>query len=142
VRYLRWHEGLETGDHDVDEQHRDIHAMVNDLNARSLFGDNPVLTANALERLLDHVTLHFQCEEALMARTSYPRAEEHIAIHRTFAQTVFEMLAAQGGGHGPTIGELATCLEDWLQNHVREEDQLLVEHIRALESESPQTDAN
>jgi hemerythrin len=142
VRYLRWHEELETGDCDVDEQHRALHTMVNDLNARSLFGDNRDLTRSALERLLDHTTSHFQCEEDLMARLEYPRAEEHIALHRAFAQTVAEMLASQNSGHGPTIKELATCLEAWLQTHIRGEDKLLVEHIRAQEPERPKADAN
>jgi hemerythrin len=142
VRYMRWHEGLETGDCDVDEQHRAIHAMANDLNARSLFGENRELTASALERLMDQVTSHFQCEEALMARASYPRAEEHTALHRAFTQTVFEMVGAQESGHGPTIRELAACLESWLETHVRQEDQLLVAHLRSQEPQSAQAEAN
>ncbi len=131
MRYIRWSSELETGDHEVDEQHRVLHSMVNDLNASVLVGADSRHAVAALQRILRHTVTHFESEEALMARCEYPRIQEHVATHREFSEGVASLLRAQRAGEGPTVEELAYHMETWLETHIRGEDRLLVDHIRA-----------
>ena len=131
VRYLRWHERLETGHSDVDQQHRAMHTLVNDLNACALLGNDREQSLAALERIARHTIVHFQDEEALMIHSAYPRLREHIAIHRAFSQTVADLLEEHRAGRGPSVAELAKLMEDWLETHIRGEDRLLIEHVRS-----------
>lgn len=130
MRYAKWNDALLTGDTEVDAQHRALYDLVNDLNADALLGDNPALTEVELERILRYAANHFATEESLMERSGYPRAAEHIAIHHDFAKAATDMVEAHLSGHGPTLGDLATFMEDWLEHHIHDEDQPLVKHVR------------
>jgi hemerythrin len=132
LRYVRWHSGFETGDHEVDEQHRALHFMVNDLNARALLGEDTGTAASALERILRHTESHFESEEALMERSAYPRAREHAASHRTFSNNIAGLLEAQRAGSGPSVEEVAKFLDIWFDTHLRDEDMRLIDHVRGI----------
>ena len=49
MRYARWHESLETGDREVDDQHRALYDLVNDLNASALLGEGQQSESDALQ---------------------------------------------------------------------------------------------
>lgn len=122
---------METGYSDVDAQHRALYSLVNDLNAWSVLGNDRAHATAALERIVRHTAAHFQDEEALMIHSAYPRTQEHMASHRAFSHNVTEMIAAHHEGRGPSVRELATFMEEWLETHIRCEDQLLVQHVRS-----------
>jgi hemerythrin len=131
VHYAKWNEALETGDAIVDDQHRSLYALVNDLNADTLLGRNPALAEVELERILRYATEHFATEESLMQLSAYPRTAAHSAVHREFAEQATGMVAAHLEGHGPTLQDLAEFMQSWLDSHIRDEDQPLIEHVRA-----------
>ena len=131
MRVAKWQESLETGDVEVDNQHRALYVLVNDLNADALLGDDPTQSARALERILRYATTHFATEEQLMERSGYPQAEQHIAIHNEFTRAAAEMVAAHNAGHGLTARELAQFMENWLEEHIQKEDRPLIGHVRA-----------
>jgi hemerythrin-like metal-binding protein len=106
--------------------------MVNDLNARALLGDDCGTAEAALERIRRHTESHFESEEALMARSGYPRAREHAAIHQAFSDSIAGLLEAQRAGTGPSVGDVAKFLNIWFDTHLRDEDQRLIEHVRGV----------
>lgn len=66
-----------------------------------------------------------------MIHSAYPRLQEHIASHREFSKSVAGMIAAQRQGRGPSVYELAAFMDEWLETHIRCEDQQLVKHVRS-----------
>lgn len=122
---------METGYSDVDAQHRALYSLVNDLNACAVLGNDPARSTAALERIVRHTITHFQDEEALMIHSAYPRVQEHIASHRAFSRSVADLIAAHRQGRGPSVQELATLMDDWLETHIRSEDQQLIQHVRS-----------
>jgi len=134
VRVAKWSESLETGDPEVDAQHRALYVLVNDLNADALIGGDRAMASSVLARILDYATTHFATEERLMEQTSYADAEHHIALHREFARKATELVAAHNAGHGKSLRELASFMEDWLETHIGEEDKRLIRHVRASRS--------
>ena len=134
MRVAKWSESLETGDPEVDGQHKALYVLVNDLNADALIGGDRRMASKALARILAYATTHFATEERLMARTFYPNAEHHIAVHREFAREATEMVEAHDAGHGKSLRDLASFMENWLETHIDEEDKRLIRHVRASHS--------
>jgi hemerythrin-like metal-binding protein len=122
---------LQTGDPEVDNQHRALYVLVNDLNADALIGGDRTMASKALARILEYATTHFATEERLMVRTSYPDAEHHVAAHREFAREATELVEAHDAGHGKSLRDLAEFMENWLETHIGEEDKRLIHHVRA-----------
>ena len=136
MRYIPWNPALETGNAEVDEQHRALYALVNDLNAAALVDIDDTQIAHQLARILRYAVTHFATEQALMEESGYPRAEAHMAIHNDFADAAEELARAYGSGTGTSAVELAIFMQDWLETHIREEDRPLVEYLRAWTGET------
>ena len=131
MRYARWHESLETGDPEVDGQHRALYDLVNDLNASALLGEGEQSETDALQRIVRYTATHFGTEEALMERYSYPGFHEHKSVHTDFAGTAQSLLWEHAAGRGPSISDLAAFMENWLVDHIAAFDQPMVDHVRA-----------
>lgn len=79
---LRWDQSYECGEASIDEEHRELFALANELIKNYFIQDNKkekILAA--YDRLLAHISVHFANEEALLARHDYPNAEVHQRIH-------------------------------------------------------------
>lgn len=127
---IEWDPALETGDELVDEQHRAIHALFNELAVAS---DSPRQIMHTLDRLMDHVALHFGTEEELMRREEYPEelATAHIAGHRELTEGAREKVLEFRSGALTGTGPLLEFLRDWVVSHVDEHDRHLIEYVRA-----------
>jgi hemerythrin-like metal-binding protein len=137
VRYIRWNPALETGYPAVDEQHRELYALVNDLNAAALVGANDAQIAHILARILRYASTHFATEEALMDLTGYSAADEHRSIHSEFASAAEGLARDYDAGHGKTVLELAAFMQGWLETHIHSEDRPFVVHVRSWFDEHP-----
>lgn len=125
-----WSEVYETGDALVDKQHRDIHELVDYVEAVE---DRPEEVLQVLDRLMQHVDAHFASEEALMRRAGYEgeRAEEHLAEHRDLTQSAREQVLLFRSGELTSTQPLVAFLREWLSTHVYEHDLDFIEFVRA-----------
>ena len=127
---VEWDSSLETGDTLVDEQHRNIHALVAYMQGAD---DRPEQIMLVLDRLMDHVACHFASEEDLMERAHYPldMIEEHVAAHHELKQQARELTIKFRLGEITSISDIADFLNDWLREHVHQRDRVLVDYVRA-----------
>jgi hemerythrin len=137
MRYVSWNPALETGYPEVDDQHIELYALVNDLNAAALVGVDSAQVEQMLHRILRYASVHFATEEDLMARSSYADAETHRSIHAAFAEQVQGLISANSDGQGRSVLQLAAFMQDWLESHIRGVDRPLVEHLRAWRETQP-----
>jgi len=130
VESIAWDSSLETGDARIDEQHRAMHDLLNELASAT---DSASEVMSVLERLLDHAVLHFAEEEDLMYREEYPPdlCARHIAQHRELTESARQKVLEFRNGSLAGIGPLAEFLHEWVGTHVNEHDRRLVEHVRA-----------
>lgn len=127
---LEWDSELETGDALVDQQHRDIHDLCNELVSVE---SSAAEIMSVLDRLIDHVLTHFATEEDLMQRESYPPelAAKHIAQHRELTEGARQKVLEFRSGTLTSTGPLLEFLRDWIASHVAEHDRGLIEYVRA-----------
>ncbi len=78
---LEWRSCWESGQEELDAQHRQMFELANVL----LSANGPDVSKGSLlpplERLLEHVREHFSAEEKILAAVHYPQAEEHGKLH-------------------------------------------------------------
>lgn len=125
-----WDASLETGDSLVDQQHRDIHALVDYLERAK---SEPDLLMRVLDRLMEHVDCHFTTEEALMEATGYvgEEAEGHVAEHRRLTADARDVVLKFRCGELSRTEPVVEFLRSWLQTHVHENDRKFINHVRA-----------
>lgn len=126
-----WDESMETGNVHMDEQHRRIIELVDDLQTHSQTGAGSVFTL--LDRVMDLTVTHFMTEEALMDECGYPRdrRDEMLEQHDEFkAYARLRVLEFRKGVDHETVGALHDFLRHWLVDHEFGLDRRLVEWIR------------
>ena len=126
-----WDEEMETGNAHMDEQHRRIIELVNDLKGHPLTSSGDVF--QLLERVMDLTVTHFLTEEALMEECGYPgnQREEMLEQHDEFkAYARLRVLEFRKGSDHETVASLHDFLRHWLIEHEFGLDRKLVDWIR------------
>lgn len=130
-----WDDLFITGLEAVDEQHRRLVALVNNLSASLIDGggqDDAAVDA-IIGELADYAVYHFAEEERLMVQAGVDRrhVERHMAIHRQFVEQVSAMWNSRHTMAAPA-GVLLEFLIAWLSFHILGEDQALARQIRRI----------
>jgi hemerythrin len=130
---IAWDKNLETGDPEIDGQHRELFARIDKLLAASREGRSREEVAQTLTFLGDYVVHHFAAEERMMAAADYPELEAHRAEHARFVQE-FTILYREFKAEGPStlfIIRVGNRVTGWLREHIYRTDRTLVEYLRS-----------
>lgn len=130
---LEFDSTLETGDVTVDDQHRTLIGMFNDLAEASASGSTDDVVRETLEKLARYTREHFAEEQRLMIEAKYPPEDvmAHVDEHLKLADETGKLVSDHARSGTTTILPLAMFLRDWLATHIRVYDQKLVNHVRA-----------
>ena len=107
---LVWREAYESGQPQIDEEHRRLFDLANEAFDAS-FGSNASAEAlpDALDRLLAHIAHHFEHEEQILAERGYARLAPHKMAHAALIARALELRAAVDRGQG-SLGALVEFL--------------------------------
>lgn len=130
---LQFDSTLETGDSTVDNQHRHLIDLFNELYDASVDGRGDEQVHATLVALSDYALEHFAAEQRLMVRFQYPPEDvmEHVDEHRRLTERVAALISEHSQSGMATILPLATLLQEWLATHIRVHDRRLVAHIQS-----------
>lgn len=129
---ITWDRNLETGDAEIDGQHRELFFRIDKLLAASREKRSREEVAQTLTFLGDYVVEHFAAEERKMAAAGYPQIEAHRAEHARFVQE-FGILYNEFKSEGPTtlfIIRVGNRVTGWLREHIYRTDRSLVEFLK------------
>ncbi|RRN79123.1 bacteriohemerythrin [Pseudoxanthomonas sp. SGD-10] len=124
ARTITWQDELDTGIDVIDQQHRRILAMINQLSERT-----PQRAGEVLADLVDYAQSHFAFEEELMEAAGYPLADAHRRVHELFARRVARYQERHQAGED-VIAKLRDMLSVWLFNHIRNDDKAYAGQVR------------
>lgn len=125
MKDIIWSKILSVGFDEIDEDHRKLVGIFNELNRAVTQGESPDYLAATLAELINCTVWHFSHEERLMLKHRYGEIEEHKAEHRDLIQAAGELqgqLLQAGQG---VAGEQIVVLERWLTGHILTADQRL-----------------
>jgi hemerythrin len=119
--YLQWTDSLLMGIKTIDDQHRRLVDMVNELHDLATGSGQRCPTPEMVARLKTYAGEHFLVEEGYMQAFAYSGYAAHKKEHEAFCAALqcFEKGCADGRVHP---AELLEFLKSWLTNHILDVD--------------------
>lgn len=117
-----WNERYDTGIPVIDEQHRELFRLVQDLRRMVQDGTERTQVADLLEHLVVLTERHFVTEETLMGQYDYPDLAGHISEHAAMLSNLRELLAKFHDSHQTMAMLVPTFMEGWLRHHISDGD--------------------
>ncbi len=126
-----WNDGLVTGVTEIDDQHKAIFALCDELISAKKREEGPDMVMNAVTFLAYYVMRHFEAEERLQRETNYPWRKAHKEKHQRFLAEVAELkLRMDADGPTPELaGKVRALVVNWLMDHIEKEDKAFVDYI-------------
>ena len=121
MTFISWSEKFSIGVGIIDEQHKNLFQLVNDMHNFIKSGSAKEKISTALDALINYTEYHFKEEEDYMFNVSYPRFEQHKAAHDNLKEQVFNFKKEfQEGKADPD--KFLDFLYDWLTRHIMDQD--------------------
>ncbi len=106
----------------IDEQHKRLIALINDLHAAMLEGKGRETSVEIIEELARYARNHFTYEEGILAQRRYSDLANHRDAHRILSAQVERLRSDIVGGRLSVTPELMRFLKEWLANHILSAD--------------------
>ncbi len=118
MEFFTWNENFSVGINTIDEQHKKLVSLINELATAMSEGKGRDKIDSLLTELADYTVYHFSEEEKLMANYEYPGLEEHKKIHSAFVEKVSDFKKKYENGSLLISIEVFQFLQDWLKEHI------------------------
>jgi hemerythrin len=123
--FMIWSEIYETGNAQVDNEHKEIFKLVQNVMDASVSGGAKV--KETMDFLAEYTVTHFKNEETLMEASGYPDMEIHKKQHAAF---VAEVLALHARCNELEIRDIKNVIVNWLTDHVLGSDKIMADYCR------------
>ncbi len=124
VTIIEWNDGMSVGVEDLDNDHRVLIDLINQLAGAESRQDRINLEA-VLDELVDYTVFHFEKEEEYMERAGYPALAGHKRTHTALTGQVLAIRSRVVEGGQPGLGdEVLDFLSRWLREHILKADAL------------------
>ena len=125
---LSWKDEYSVNVAELDNHHKKLIRILNDLYTDCLEVDNEGCVGPKLDELLAYAAYHFKAEEQYMRQIQYFEVEEHIEKHNGFTYKMTEMKQIPCENQLELTKELIIYIGKWLLKHVLEEDRKYALH--------------
>lgn len=132
---LVWSSELATGNRPIDEQHRRLFQLFNDLDWAVGRDDGEREVSRTITALSVYVVAHFQMEEDLMRQGGYPGLAAHQVAHQLMKIQVEDMVDQYDSMRRDPL-RVMRVLEQWLVEHVQKEDRSMAKWLRVFQDGS------
>lgn len=132
---LTWDESFSVGIKLFDAQHKKWFAIIKKLEdgvAKSDKKADPLFLEDIIFELKTYVTFHFSEEEKYFKRFGYEDAENHIKLHRAYAEKVNELHAGILKGENGMAEKLLDFVRSWATDHIKSVDKLYSNALKGL----------
>ncbi len=119
---FKWSDAYSIGLQEVDEQHRALVGMLNELHDAVAHHHGSQKCREILDRLAEYTRVHFTVEESLMRLLNYPGFADHKQRHEELIHQVVELQQKLDTGKAAISFELLHFLKVWLVKHISESD--------------------
>lgn len=130
---FHWRESLSLDVKAIDDDHKQLIALLNRLHFTVLAGDDKEAVGGVLWELMQYTIRHFRREEMLMRLSGYPDYERHQRLHLALAQRVRQYYDTFTSTPSRlNANKLYEFLADWLVVHITKEDAKLAPYVAKL----------
>ena len=129
-----WSDDYSVGFEIVDEQHRSLVRMTNELLG-GFKNELGVPEEKAIKKVIrdaiEYAQIHFYTEEKYMRLVSYPDLDTHKKEHESFVVEIMKALKDYDAGKSDPM-TLAKFLKQWLLNHIAGSDKKYAPYFKKL----------
>ncbi|HWJ18803.1 MAG TPA: bacteriohemerythrin [Geobacterales bacterium] len=130
---LEWNENLSVGVPSIDEQHKALLGLLNELFDATEAGRGQLVLGKVLKELADYTVYHFKYEESLFAQTGYSAAPDHVKEHNDLTRLVQVQRQKYEDGASEILSEeLVKFLRRWLYMHIMGSDKKFGPHLVSM----------
>ena len=128
---FEWNESFEIGIQEIDDDHKALVNLMNDLYEAMQDGSGGALLIQIFSALKDYTETHFAKEERIMAQWDVPGQKQHFQEHQKMIAKLSELENRHRKGEAAISLQTLTFLRDWLRNHICVLDQTMAETVEA-----------
>jgi hemerythrin len=135
--FIEWGERYLTNIPLIDEQHRELIRLTNELYQSCLLGDDAARAyfLKTIKSVVDYVAKHFSAEEKMLENVNYPGLRTHKKQHEEFVKKVLEDVKSFQDGKKFVPNVFVRYLKDWVLSHIAVEDKRYAEYIFNLKKQ-------
>lgn len=122
MAYFEWADDLVIDNGPIDDDHRHLVDLVNQLHTATTEGRGIEIVDGILDNLIAYTKGHLQREESLMASLQFPQLAQHKVYHDRFTERIDGLKQKYDAGSITVAAQLSTVLRDWLSLHIRRSD--------------------
>ena len=126
---FHWQDEYGVGLLEIDQQHRLLINLINDLYMAIHENKSTEATADFLKRLKEYTLMHFATEKEIMRGNNYPGLDDHLSQHDEMILKLAEVESKHDCGKFGLCSELIIFLREWLTKHICECDKALAKYI-------------
>jgi hemerythrin len=126
-----WREQYSVHVPQIDDQHRTLIRLINDLHSAMAQGKGRDVMTAILNDLVRYTDSHFASEEGWLERKGYSRLAEHRQIHAELRRQVVELRQKFQTGSLAITMEVMQFLKNWLRGHILEKDMAYSRELNA-----------
>jgi len=140
---VTWGDSYTLGIELIDNQHKELVRLTNELFRACLAGNETAETAfkAAMAQMVDYVRFHFSTELELFKRINYPNYQEHKKEHDTMVMNILEASKEFSAGKKFVAHNFVRTLKDWILSHIAFADKLYVAYINEQKNKGLLTDS-
>ncbi len=116
-KYL-WKENYSVKIEIIDEQHKKLFSLLNNLVSSMSGGIGSALVKDILIDLKNYSEFHFKEEEEMLRKYDYENLTEHIKEHQYYINKIIELTQLSVKSSSLVSLKTADFLRDWLIQHI------------------------
>ena len=134
-QWIPWLAAYEVNISEIDEQHREMFRLFNDLLDAMWDGKAKTVIEEKLRFLVNYTVTHFDVEETYMIRHDFPDYPAHKKAHDDFAAGAVSFLKTyeQDGATTDMLVSVVQNLGAWTRDHIRDMDQQMGKFLGSLQ---------
>jgi hemerythrin len=124
-----WSEKYSVNIREIDDQHKKLIGMVNQLHDAMRQGHGKQALDKVLKDLIQYTRTHFAAEERIMKTNGYPEYEVHKAKHDKMTDKVANIYRDYQDGKVSMTLDVMTFLENWVDKHIMSTDKQYMPYL-------------
>lgn len=122
MAFINWDNSYSVGVAIIDNQHKRLVNIVNELNDAMGAGKGKEVLGKVLHELVQYVNTHFKTEEEYMVKYSYDEYEQHRYEHEKLTDEVKRFYEDFCANKAVLSIQIMNFLRNWLMDHILVKD--------------------
>lgn len=127
---IKWRDAYGTGILSMDDQHRKIIDLINELYKKIRREDTHGSVQEVLVEMMKYAEEHLQAEEKLLKINEFHDYDEHISKHVIYRERLKALMAESQNDPDAAVKSTYTFLRQWWMGHIVEEDKKYGEFLK------------